>query len=241
MASGRPQRSRTALGAAARRPARRPARRCGCPARRSRAPTGTPVRRSHSTVVSRWLAMPRAATWSAAMPASAQRLRHEPLRRCARSPSASCSTQPGRGKCCWCSRWATDTSRPRWSKRMQRVEVVPWSIATHVPLGHAARPSPSSRAYRGCPEVAGDRAGGVPDVARPASGRGRPLAVAEPLDRAGDADRADHQAAVAADRRGDAGLARRVISSTSTRPARRRGPRRAPRPARAGSTMVRRV
>ena len=42
---------------------------------------------------------------------------------------ASCSTQPGFGKICSCSFWSTETMRPSRSKTMQRVEVVPWSMA----------------------------------------------------------------------------------------------------------------
>ena len=34
-----------------------------------------------------------------------------------------------RGMICWCSSWYLPTSRPEWSKIMQRVLVVPWSIA----------------------------------------------------------------------------------------------------------------
>ena len=58
--------------------------------------SGRPVRRSQATTVSRWLVMPMAATGSsqaaprprAASPATASQI-----------SSASCSTQPGRGKC----------------------------------------------------------------------------------------------------------------------------------------------
>ena len=42
---------------------------------------------------------------------------------------ASCSTQPGLGKIWRCSRWSTATIAPSWSKTMQRLDVVPWSIA----------------------------------------------------------------------------------------------------------------
>src|SRR3712207_1615229 len=52
---------------------------------------------------------------------------------------ASCSTHPARGKICWCSFCPTETTAPSWSKIMQRVLVVPWSMAatywlTGVPL-----------------------------------------------------------------------------------------------------------
>ncbi|OLE25383.1 MAG: hypothetical protein AUG49_10990 [Catenulispora sp. 13_1_20CM_3_70_7] len=85
---------------------------------------GWPVRRSHSTVVSRWLAMPRAATCRGSTPTrcSASGARCSRLRQIS---AASCSTQPGLGKYCLCSRWVTDTRRPPRSNRMQRVEVVP--------------------------------------------------------------------------------------------------------------------
>src|SRR3712207_3272032 len=42
---------------------------------------------------------------------------------------ASCSTHPARGKICWCSFCPTETTAPSWSKIMQRVLVVPWSMA----------------------------------------------------------------------------------------------------------------
>jgi hypothetical protein len=42
---------------------------------------------------------------------------------------ASCSTQPGRGKICSCSRCASATMRVDSSKMMQRVLLVPWSMA----------------------------------------------------------------------------------------------------------------
>ena len=43
--------------------------------------------------------------------------------------SGSCSTQPGCGKICGNSRWATAATAPPWSKRMARELVVPWSRA----------------------------------------------------------------------------------------------------------------
>src|SRR3954454_22619195 len=54
-------------------------------------------------------------------------------------------------------------------------------------------------------EIPGDRAGGVPDVGDQARAW-VVVTVADLFDVPGDADRADHQAAVAADRRGDGGL-----------------------------------
>src|SRR2546430_459479 len=40
-----------------------------------------------------------------------------------------CSTQPERGRICSCSNWCRPTSLPPWSKIMNLVLVVPWSIA----------------------------------------------------------------------------------------------------------------
>jgi hypothetical protein len=72
---------------------------------------GFPLSRSHTTVVSRWLVMPIAATSdafafafvnaSAATPACVDQM----------SPG-SCSTQPGRGKICGNSFCATETMEP---------------------------------------------------------------------------------------------------------------------------------
>jgi hypothetical protein len=91
-------------------------------------PIGRPVRRSHSRLVSRWLAMPMATICSGAAPSclSAAGTTRVTLRQIS---SASCSTQPGCGEWWRCSSWATDTIRPAWSNRMQRVEFVPWSTA----------------------------------------------------------------------------------------------------------------
>src|SRR5690606_21340378 len=85
--------------------------------------TGWPVARSHTSVVSRWLVMPTA-TGVAEPSASATT-----ASTLVQISSASCSTQPGRGKIWRCSRWATDTIWPAESKTLQRLEVVPWSIA----------------------------------------------------------------------------------------------------------------
>ena len=58
--------------------------------------TGRPDARSHTMVVSRWLVMPMARSWSGRMPVcvsnSATVASHEP-----NSSSGSCSTQPGCG------------------------------------------------------------------------------------------------------------------------------------------------
>src|ERR1700722_9630396 len=60
-----------------------------------------------------------------------------------------CSTQPAFGRICSCSSWWRPTSAPSWSKIMQRVLVVPWSIAamnSRVPANSCSPPdgSPSS-------------------------------------------------------------------------------------------------
>ncbi|CAM5702986.1 hypothetical protein SALBM135S_02311 [Streptomyces alboniger] len=90
--------------------------------------TGLPVARSHRTVVSRWLVMPSALSRSALSPA----LAIAPATTACTFDQisvASCSTQPGLGKIWRCSRWSTATIAPSWSKMMQRLDVVPWSMA----------------------------------------------------------------------------------------------------------------
>ncbi|CAM5739722.1 hypothetical protein SBADM41S_04165 [Streptomyces badius] len=90
--------------------------------------TGSPVFLSHSRVVSRWLVMPIALTSAEVMPA----LTMAPATTSwtfSQISVASCSTQPGFGKICSCSFWSTETIRPSLSKTMQRLEVVPWSMA----------------------------------------------------------------------------------------------------------------
>jgi hypothetical protein len=89
---------------------------------------GRPLERSHTTVVSRWLVMPIAATSAA----EARAFASAPCaaRSCvATISSGSCSTQPGCRKCCWNSCWSTAATRPEASNRMARDEVVPWSRA----------------------------------------------------------------------------------------------------------------
>ena len=90
--------------------------------------SGRPVSRSHSTTVSRWFAMPIAATSPPRAPAAA-RASSMHVRERASNSSASCSTQPGRGVICRCGCWALATARPARSKSTQRVLVVPWSSA----------------------------------------------------------------------------------------------------------------
>ena len=82
------------------RAARRSARRCGGPARRAR---GAAARRSpgpRRTTVSRWLVMPTAV--ELARRRRRRRRAPRPRPRCVTSQisAASCSTQPGCGKCC---------------------------------------------------------------------------------------------------------------------------------------------
>ena len=85
---------------------------------------GRPVARSHTTVVSRWFAIPTAASADAPRPAFAS-APAATRRALSRISSASCSTQPGLGKRCACSSRSLDTTRPARSKIMHRVLVVP--------------------------------------------------------------------------------------------------------------------
>jgi hypothetical protein len=99
---------------------------------------GAPLRRSQTTVVSRWLVIPSAATSAPRAPAFASTPR--PARSWLSQISAgSCSTQPGRGKCWANSCWSTATSAPLRSNRIARDEVVPWSSA----ITYRLMPSPS--------------------------------------------------------------------------------------------------
>ena len=66
-------------------------------------PTGLPVARSQRTVVSRWFVIPIAARSPARTPAVRSASAAAPSTLC-QSSSGSCSTHPGRGKCCWISR-----------------------------------------------------------------------------------------------------------------------------------------
>src|SRR3954447_2618405 len=149
--------------------------------------TGTPVSRSHSTVVSRWLVMPSATmseTVSCTL-ASASEITNWTLRQIC---SASCSTCPGRGKMCSCSIWLTETMRAPRSKTMHRDDAVPWSTdATKrsftLALLPGCLPSPRDR-----PEVAGDRARSLAHERHEV--HAWRAVLRQPLDRAGDADRA---------------------------------------------------
>src|SRR5262245_37004572 len=72
--------------------------------------------------------MPIAARSEAVAPALASALRAARSWVCQIS-SASCSTQPGCGKCCVNSIWSTAAIAPSRSNRIAREEVVPWSRA----------------------------------------------------------------------------------------------------------------
>ncbi len=95
---------------------------------------GSLVARSQITVVSRWLVMPVAATSRAVSPACCSTSRTQAMVS-SQMRRASCSTQPGCGKYCGSSRCASARRRPRWSRRMARLLVVPWSIASRAVMG----------------------------------------------------------------------------------------------------------
>ena len=73
--------------------------------------TASPVVRSQTTVVSRWLVMPMAASWSLVIPADAIAAPTTSWVRLHTS-AGSCSTQPAFGKICSCSFWAIETTVP---------------------------------------------------------------------------------------------------------------------------------
>src|SRR3712207_2072872 len=99
----------------------------------------------------------------------------------------SCSTQPARGKICWCSFWPTETTAPSWSKIMQRVLVVPWSMAaTYWLTGGSSRfvavgfgevrsegDAGEQAAQDGADQRADDRHPGVAPVAVPLAADGQ--------------------------------------------------------------------
>ena len=107
---------------------------------------GRPVDRSQRTTVSRWFAMPMAATASAPQPAFASTARTVETVVVQRS-SGSCSTSPGRGKCWSNGSWAAAATCAASSKSSARVDVVPWSIASTYPANSAALPSPGRRPW----------------------------------------------------------------------------------------------
>jgi len=98
-----------------------------------------------TTAVSRWLVMPSAARSDAparelfSVVCTTDRVRSA-------ISTGECSTQPARGRICSCSSWCLPTSLPLWSKSMNRVLVVPWSIApirsamTETPTGDRLEP-----------------------------------------------------------------------------------------------------
>ncbi|CAM5476998.1 hypothetical protein SFUMM280S_01090 [Streptomyces fumanus] len=111
--------------------------------------TGLPVVRSHRTVVSRWLVMPSALSCPARNPALAS-APATTARTLAQISVASCSTQPGRGKIWRCSRWSTATTAPPRSKMMQRLDVVPWSIAATYFAPRSVMAAPRAGWLEGC-------------------------------------------------------------------------------------------
>src|SRR6478735_699993 len=90
--------------------------------------TGSPVVLSQTSAVSRWLVMPTAAM-SAAFRSALASAPATTERTLSQISVALCSTQPAFGKICSCSFWSTATTRPDLLKIMQRLDVVPWSIA----------------------------------------------------------------------------------------------------------------
>jgi hypothetical protein len=72
---------------------------------------GRPVRRDQTTVVSRWLLIPTAASARASAPTSRSATRTQ-VRTRSRISSASCSTQPGLGVIWACSSWWLATGCP---------------------------------------------------------------------------------------------------------------------------------
>ncbi len=89
---------------------------------------GRPVWRSQMTVVSRWLVRPMAARSRARRPWRPRAVWMTAQLR-SQISTGLCSTQPGRGRICWCSSWWPATTVPVWSKTRNRVLVVPWSRA----------------------------------------------------------------------------------------------------------------
>ena len=90
--------------------------------------TGRPECRSQSTVVSRWFAIPIAATSAARVPAAASAAPAACPTLC-QSASGSCSTQPGRGVETSTGTVARPTTSSSSPTTRQVVPVVPWSIA----------------------------------------------------------------------------------------------------------------
>lgn len=102
-------------------------------------PSGSPVRRSHSSIDSRCVLNPTAATCAGSTPASAVRTA------CCTEPQiswASCSAHPGRG--CRCPMGTEPRERivPALSTTTHFVALVPWSIATTRGAAEAGAASP---------------------------------------------------------------------------------------------------
>ena len=96
-------------------------------------PWGLPVERSHATTVSRWFVIPMAATFDGS---TRSRTSMSVPRTASQISAASCSTQPGCGKCCVNSRYAATVAGPldpSIGTARDRTPVVPASMATiHV-------------------------------------------------------------------------------------------------------------
>ena len=113
--------------------------------------SGSPLSRSHATTVSRWFVIPMPASERPSIPAESS-ASFATARVTSQISLASCSTQPGRGKCWRNSRYARPAGRPRSSKAMQVVPVVPWSIAriktVRQPIPQvSSRPMPDVEAH----------------------------------------------------------------------------------------------
>ena len=125
--------------------------------------SGRPVRRSHTKVVSRWLVMPTAARSPASIRALPSAVWTTAEVR-SQISTGLCSTQPARGSTWSCSSWWRTSSVPAWSNTMNRVLVVPWSMAptysATAPLWHVSparsvrRPARRARSSRSPPRPA---------------------------------------------------------------------------------------
>ena len=166
---------------------RRPARAAAAPVRVSCQTmawcTGRPVARSQTTVVSRWLVMPTAASRSGRSPAAAQRLARPPAGRWPRSPRRRARPSPAGGRSagaragprrrsrpagrrrCTATRWCPD----RWRRRTGAVTAAPYPAAW--PASCAPRSTPSNAGHPAV--VPGTRT--VPTPSPPGAGPRRAL------------------------------------------------------------------
>ena len=114
---------------------------------------GRPVRRSHTTTVSRWSVMPMPTTVS---PSSSSAATTSPRVSCTarQISSGSCSTQPGRGKCCGSSRYAKARLTPSAPTATVRTPVVPASTARTTSVTSAPVPSAPVHSAQGVGEGA---------------------------------------------------------------------------------------